>query len=53
MQTGAADADAYSDELGSLWEAWQERYGYFKRLLNSCAVRAPPTSGLKELAASI
>lgn len=46
-------AEDYAEELGGLWEAWQERCGFFQRLVRSCAVRAPPSSGLQELAASI
>ena len=44
---------SYPEELRSLWQAWQDRHRYLERLLNGCAVRASPCSGLRELAASI
>ena len=53
QKAGEADMETLSGELSSLWEAWQDRRRYFERLLNGCAVRASPCSGLKELAASI
>jgi hypothetical protein len=53
MQARKGIPSTRAEELGRLWEAWQERYGFFQRLLKGCAARAPPSSGLKELADSM
>lgn len=53
QKAGDGDASAKTEELSRLWEAWQERYGFFQRLVKGCAARAPPASGLKQLAASM
>ena len=54
MQEGVrSDSQAQAEELSGLWEAWQDRFAFFQRLLNGCAARADPALGLSELAASI
>ena len=53
QKDGNRDASAKTEELNRLWEAWQERHGFFQRLVKGCAARAPPSSSLKELAASM
>ena len=53
QEGGQPDSQAQAEELSGLWEAWQDRFAFFQRLLKGCAARADPALGLSELAASI